>query len=78
MSGRHAFYKNDAPVIDPDNTWVLKSKAEQALTDLFVKLGNPAYKAWFERTFEIDGKTADDFTWREIYNAAKIELEKAG
>lgn len=75
MAGRHAFFKLDPPREDYDNNYVWRSKAEQLLNELFVKNGRASYRAWWERTFEINEKTADSFTWREIYNLAQTELD---
>jgi formate dehydrogenase maturation protein FdhE len=47
----------------------------QELYKLADTVGNPAYKAWWERCFEQDGHTADDFTWQQILTAAQIALE---
>lgn len=75
MAGRHNFKVNDAPYLD-DNSYVFKSKAEQALNELFVKIGREGYRAWWTKTFEIDGKNADHFSWREIFLAAEQALNE--
>lgn len=46
-----------------------------SLYELADTLGNPAYKAWWWRSFEQDGHTADDFTWQQILASAQMALE---
>lgn len=59
----------------PGDESTFERQAMAALQDLRDRDGETGYKAWFERSFEQDGKTADDFTWQQILAAAQIELE---
>lgn len=76
MAGRHAFLKNDAPYVNPDDGRVFEVRAKKAFAALLEKLGRDAYRFWWEVTFEVDGKTADNFTWRQICEAAERELNE--
>lgn len=64
-----------APPTPPGDDPITQALAIDKLQALRDRDGEAAYRAWFERTFEQDGHTADDFTWRQILAAALIAIE---
>ena len=65
----------DLMLLRPGDEYHFETRARAALVRIEAAQGNLAYRAWFEREFERDGKTVDDFTWREIAQAAQDALE---
>lgn len=61
--------------VRPGDGPIFKRYALAALQTLVDDIGEREYKAWWERSFEQDGKTADDFTWQEVMIAAQLALE---